>query len=152
MASSSQFQTVVTPLCRATAMDKTTATFVGDWHRVESARDLDFFIRFTSAGSPNLAVSVDLSPFPVFVTDKNAIPPSGGAQPTPPWLPDANYFTVSINATVTAKWNGTDANGGWIELGPVAGIVSHYSALRYRIVVTTADATSVDFVMTRAAQ
>ncbi len=152
MATGTEFLTVAQTLCRAKPMTTVTGTYVGDWINIQSARDLDFFIRFTSAGAPNLAVSVDLSPFPVFLADKNAVPPSFATQPAPPYLPDNNYFTVSVNATVTAKWNGTDPNGGWIELGPVSGIASHYSAIRYRIVVTVADATAVDFVMTRAAR
>ncbi len=150
MASTVEFQTVAQTLCRAKAMPQ--ATYVGDWIRVESARDLDFFIRQQSAGTPSLAISVDLSPFPVFIADKNSMPPASGAQPTPPFDPNHNYFTKSINATFTTVWDGSSDSGGWTELGPVAGIASHYSALRYRIVVTTADATSVDFVMTRAAR
>ena len=150
MAGSFEYQTVAQTLCRAKAMPQ--ATYVGDWIPIQSARDLDFFIRQQSAGTPNLAISVDLSPFPVFIADKNAVPPSSATQPAPPFDPNHNYFTVSINATFTTVWNGSSDSGGWTELGPVTGIASHYSAIRYRIVVTTADATSVDFVMTRAAR
>lgn len=152
MATGTEFLTVAQTLCRAKAMTTATGTYVGDWINIQSARDLDFFIRMTSAGAPNLAVSVDLSPFPVFLADKNAVPPSSAVQPAPPYNPDSNYFTQSINATFQKVWDGSSPEGGWSELGPVSNIASHYSSLRYRIVVTGANATAVDFVMTRAAR
>ena len=147
-----EFQTVPQTLCRAKAMVVSTTPYIGDWVSVRSARDLDFFIRQTSASTPSLAVSVDLSPFPVFLADKFAVPPSSAAQATPVFDPNHNYFTVSINSTFTTVWDGSSDSGGWTELGPVTGIASHYSSLRYRIVASTHDATAVDLVMTRAAE
>ena len=150
MAGSFEYQTVAQTLCRALPMPQ--ATYIGSWVPIQSARDLDFFIRFTSSGAPNLAVSVDLSPFPVFIARQERRPSVECGAARAPVRPQPQLRHRH-------RQRDRDDQVGWSlgqrrldELGPVTGIASHYSALRYRIVVTTADATSVDFVMTRAAR
>jgi len=148
-----EFLTVPETLFRAKALATSTGTYTGDWHDVASARDFGFWFRMTSAGSPSVKISVDVSPFPRFTADKWAIPIPAATQPSPPYNPDTSYLTIDINDAFTTVWNGSDANGGWTFLAaPPAMHGEHYASLRYRVVVTVANVTAGDFVMTRAAR
>ena len=150
----SEYLTVAETLCRAKAMTAGT-TYAGDWHDIASARDIDFWLRMTSAGSPSLKVSVDVSPFRTFTADKWAVPPAEGSQPATTFDPSSNYLTVDLNDAFATVFNGSDANGGWTEINAPPAMkngFAHYSSLRYRIVCSTANATTVDFIMTRAAR
>ena len=150
-----EYLTVAETLFRAKAMTTATGTYVGDWHDIASARDIDFWFRMQSAGSPSVKISVDVSPFPRFTADKWAVPPPSETQPGPPFNPDSNYNTYDINDAFITKWDGSSAEGGWTELNAPPSMkngFAHYSSLRYRVVVTVANVTSADFVMTRAAR
>ena len=136
-------------------MTTAVGTYVGEWVNIASARDIEFWFRMQSAGSPLVKLSVDVSFTKPFPTTLNAMPPPSATQPSEPFDPSSNYKTYDLDPAFSTVFNGSDANGGWTEITPPASMkdgFAHYSSMRYRCVVTVANITAADLVFTRAAR
>ena len=131
--------------------------YTGSWVDVSSGQAfplsnmLGFWFRMQSAGSPSIALSLDYSPFKSSkaVPSANTAFLSTEAAGIRRYDPDNNYLNAVINAAFTTVWDGSATAGGWTEFVMPADIKIPICSIRYNIVVSTANLTYADFIMTR---
>lgn len=144
------YQAIPSFLVQATAMPASGTAYVGAWQDVSSGlahpltNPIAFWLRQQSVGTPSLLVQVDYSPFRVLPISANA-----GFSSDPYGGPDANYLTATVVSGFVTVWDGSAAGGGWTQEACPAGIKLPFCSIRYRITVSSADATAVDLVMLR---